>query len=57
VIAVEDAVEDQVDEMVKDQVAASLKIHMPQELQDELAGYKRQLEQLRWSLHNSSVLQ
>ena len=39
--------------MVKEQVAASLKIHVPQELQDELAEHKGRLEELRRKLHNS----
>jgi hypothetical protein len=44
---------DQIDRLVEEQVAACLMTHIPQELQDEVAKSKRELEALQRALHNS----
>lgn len=43
----------QIDELVEEQVAICLKTHIPEELQNEVAESKRQLEELQQALHNS----
>ncbi|PPQ64554.1 hypothetical protein CVT24_008456 [Panaeolus cyanescens] len=52
-IQVEQEVTDQIDELVKAHVAECLRAHIPQDLQDEIATSKRELERLTHSLHNS----
>ncbi|KAF8911549.1 hypothetical protein CPB84DRAFT_929794 [Gymnopilus junonius] len=50
---VEQEIATRIDELVKEHVAKCLKVHIPQELQDEVASSKRELEELNIRLHNS----
>ncbi|KAF9529783.1 hypothetical protein CPB83DRAFT_852170 [Crepidotus variabilis] len=50
---VEREITGQIDELVKEQVAECLKAHIPHDLQEEVAGSRRELEELNLALHNS----
>ncbi|KAJ7496825.1 hypothetical protein FB451DRAFT_1456578 [Mycena latifolia] len=50
---VEDDVAREIEDLVAEQVAVCLKTHIPQDLQDEIAGQQRILEEVRRDLHNS----
>jgi hypothetical protein len=50
---VEEEITAQIDDMVKEYVAECLKAHIPQDLQDEVAMSKKELEELNLRLHNS----
>jgi len=52
-ILIEQGVLEEIDEIVQEQVAALLPTYIPQELQDEVAYYRRQLEEAQQALHNS----
>ena len=45
----------QMDKLVQERVAECLKTHIPQNLQDEVARSKRELNQVRLALHDSCV--
>ena len=53
---VEAGVMEQIDDIVKEQVAAEIPRIIPQSLQDEVAHYRKQLEDVQRALHNSLVL-
>ncbi|PPQ98365.1 hypothetical protein CVT26_013621 [Gymnopilus dilepis] len=50
---VEQEIATRIDELVKEHVAECLKIHIPQDLQEEVASSKRELDELNIRLHNS----
>ncbi|KAF5322068.1 hypothetical protein D9619_001639 [Psilocybe cf. subviscida] len=50
---VEEEITAQIDDMVKEYVAECLKAHIPQDLQEEVAMSKKELEELNLRLHNS----
>lgn len=52
-LSVEEEVAGQIDQLVEEQVALCLQKHIPQELQDELAVQKHELQEVRRQLHNS----
>lgn len=54
-LPVEQEIATRIDELVKEHVAECLKIHIPQDLQEEVASSKRELDELNIRLHNSSA--
>ncbi|KAJ7772036.1 hypothetical protein DFH07DRAFT_803485 [Mycena maculata] len=50
---VDDDIARDIDQLVAEQVAVCLNIHIPQDLQDEVAEQQRNLEEVRRDLHNS----
>ncbi|KAJ7072756.1 hypothetical protein C8F01DRAFT_1105106 [Mycena amicta] len=49
----EESIAREIDQLVEEQVAARLKLHIPDELQDEVAKQEKYLEEIRRDLHNS----
>ncbi|OBZ65948.1 hypothetical protein A0H81_14187 [Grifola frondosa] len=54
---IEKEISDQIDHLVEEQVNLLLPDYIPQELQDEVAGYRKQLEEVQKALHNSESRQ
>ena len=53
--AVEAGVLEEIDEAVKEKVAEEIPRLMPQHLQNEVASYRKQLQEVQRALHNSYV--